>query len=122
MNEEPRVILLVESDPPLASLIASYLLHDGYEILHAESLESVGCAMHRRPELLLLDLDSVESGEATLGDLGALPVLLLASDRSSLSRMARGGVLHRSVVLYKPFAMHELRQQVRGALPLQETR
>lgn len=124
MEQERRLILLVESDPRLSALIAAYLRHDGFEVLSLQRLADLANVVEppcpvgpswRRPVLVLLDLDDLdEEGRKELERLDLLPVVLLVSDRTLLRR---AGPDRELSVLYKPFTMQQLRRLVRGAFP-----
>jgi DNA-binding response OmpR family regulator len=68
-----------------------------------------------RPDLLLLDLDSLEPDERErqLATLTSVPLMLLTSDRAP---SAWGRQIERFSVLYKPFTIHELRRRVNDLL------
>jgi DNA-binding response OmpR family regulator len=119
MHDDRPVILLVEADEPLGRVVASYLRHDGYRVVRGDSLAACqrsAEAGEPAADLVLVDLDSLDMAdeETRLADLRSLPVMLLASDRVP-SRWERQ--IDGFSILYKPFAIHELRQQVSGLLP-----
>jgi DNA-binding response OmpR family regulator len=121
MYDARPVILLVEMDEPLGRVVASYLHHDGYQVVHGDSLaaacEQTAASGGPVPDLWIVDLDSLDAAEqeTQLAELRSLPVLLLASDPvpAHWERLLEG-----LTVLYKPFAIHELRQQVGDLLPV----
>jgi DNA-binding response OmpR family regulator len=140
MNDERPVILLVEPDEPLGRVIASYLHHDGYRVVCRDRLDAMReLAGHRSPpaetaghapamsdpaeaattpngpDLLLLDLDSLEPAERErqLAALPSVPLMLLTSERAP---SGWGRHIERFSVLYKPFTIHELRRQVNDFL------
>jgi DNA-binding response OmpR family regulator len=119
MSHDRPVILLVEADELLGRVVASYLSHDGYIVVRGDSLTAAcGWAAdsgESAADLFVVDLDSLDAGEAEtrLADLRSLPVMLLVSD-GVWSRWAR--LLEGFSVLYKPFGIHELRQQVSDLL------
>ncbi len=54
---KPRVILLVEDDPPLAEIMRWTLAKDGFEVLLAgDGMAALALARERRPDLILSDV------------------------------------------------------------------
>jgi two-component system KDP operon response regulator KdpE len=112
--------LVVEDDPEIAELYASFLASEGFAVERCESALGLQALLRRwRPDVILLDLGlPFRSGATLLLDLKAdpqtaeIPVVIvsaapeaLAPDRAALA----------AAVLPKPVALKRLLATVRGA-------
>jgi CheY-like chemotaxis protein len=118
------VILVVDDEPSIRTLIGAALRAQGYRVLQAaDGLQALDLAARGRPSLVLLDIAlPLLSGHDVLRRLrqtpatASTPVLLLSGLASSLEEeQARG--LGAQGVIGKPFTPAELLRRVAQALP-----
>ncbi|MBU0607119.1 MAG: response regulator [Armatimonadetes bacterium] len=121
MPEAPAVVLIVEDERPIATLLAKLVEGCGVEtaITH-NGAEALRWMMLRRPDLVLLDLIMpVMSGEDVLSEmrqdprLAGVPVIVITTK----DMMPDSPPLNADL-LQKPFAPAEVKQRIRAMLKL----
>ena len=122
MSERP-LVLVVDDDPDILSLVTLRLERDGYEVICAPDGErAVEEALERTPDLALIDvsmpkLDGYEVTERLRQHepTSATPIILLTA-RVQDSDVARGIEAGADDYVRKPFSMADLRTRVQAAL------
>jgi hypothetical protein len=117
-REHRRTICLLGLDEPLERVVTHQLRHDGFCIVHGDSVTGAA-AEEPAPAAVILDVDAFapeEWPEELAGLLhyrerGAL--LVLATDRIPPRRER---LLGGAAILYKPFTLGMLRQQLAACL------
>lgn len=118
------VILVVEDDADLRSLIRHALVNDGYDVrLAGDGQQGIACYRELTPDLVILDVMMPRlSGFEVLRELGAhdelrsdCPILILTA-RTAEKDVTTGFELGASDYLTKPFMVGELRARVRALL------
>ena len=112
------LILMVEDDAPLATIVARYLTAHGLPTEVAPSAEAAErrLATGRRPDLILLDINLPgDTGWSLLrgrpfADAGRPPVVVVSATRISSTRLHEYDI---AGYLPKPFAMETLLETVR---------
>jgi DNA-binding response OmpR family regulator len=113
-------ILVVEDEPALASLIADYLVADGFTVeIRLDGPTALAAALDSLPDLVLLDvmlpgLDGFELCRR-LRQQTELPVLMLSARREDGDKI-RGLGLGADDYITKPFSPAELVARVRSHL------
>ncbi len=121
MSEAPPVVLIVEDERPIATLLAKLVEGCGVETAIAHNgAEALRWMMLRRPDLVLLDLIMpVMSGEDVLGEmrqnprLADVPVIVITT-----KDMMPDSPPLDAELLQKPFAPAEVKQRIRAMLKL----
>lgn len=117
---EGKTVLVIEDDQAMATLIRTYLEHDGYSVESAETGEH-GIEMIQRtnPHVVLLDLMlPTTSGWEVLGMLRSrsnVPVIMVTGMRSEEDRL-RGFEHGADDYVIKPFSPRELVARVGAVL------
>ncbi len=115
-----RMILLVEDEPNIASLVEMYLRNDGFDVVHAtdgpRALDEVG---RQRPDLVILDImlpgmDGIEVCKRLRAD-RPVPIIMLTARDSEVDRVL-GLELGADDYVTKPFSPRELVARVRAVL------
>lgn len=126
-EEAEPLVLLVEDEPGIRSLILKNLLRQGYEVHHAGSPGEallLHQELHRLPTLLITDLmvPGMSGGELArhLREVQpGLRVLFISgytSDTELASKIAHGTLEPATRFLAKPFTAHQLLAEVRALL------
>lgn len=124
----PPLVLVVEDDPDLGSLLEHVLSGDGYTVLLATDGQE-GLYLYRElaPDVMILDVMMPRlSGFEILrelqarGELRATSPVLVLTARASEKDVVTGFGLGASDYLTKPFMIAELRARVRGLLGKQD--
>ena len=118
--ESPPVAIVLEPDLQLRRLLRRVLPHEGFRLVEvASASEALRAAMKRRPDLLLLDLESSEGTGVELiqrlREWCQAPILVLAAsgqEYTSLVALEAGADEYVS----KPFSIEELLARVHLAL------
>ena len=118
-NTKKKVILLVDDEPGVVSLIGDYLTMRGYSIYAAhDGKEGLKMAKRIMPDLIILDimmphmdgyevLERLKKDENTV----SIPVIMLsakASDKDKLKAME----LYSEIYITKPFELADLREKI----------
>jgi CheY-like chemotaxis protein len=112
------LVLVVEDDPNVRSLIETLLSSEGYVVQTAsDGLAGLVALRERRPALVLLDMMMPDLGglqvlETLRGDegLAGVPVIVITGRQESIPELRRA--LGPGNVFLKPFAVAELLAQV----------
>ncbi len=120
MSDKP-VILVVDDDMPILTLMQSLLREFGFEpVVAASGNEAIDIARSRRPSLVLLDKHMPGmSGEEVIralrddNGLAELPILILSGEPVSKSDLA---ALRANGAVLKPFDVTALVKQIREQL------
>lgn len=123
MNEhEERLVLVVDDEPTIAEVVASYLRRGGYRTITAtDGEEALDVAGTERPDLVVLDLMLPRvSGLDVMRRLrgrggGGPPVILLTAKREESDRVT-GLRLGADDYVVKPFSPRELVARVDAVL------
>lgn len=117
----PRLILVVENDPPLLQALADTVTELGYDATLATSAaDGVTLAEVARPDAILLDIGVPElSGRSTLDRLKAVhpdvPVIIVAS--TAAEPFAREALKHGAFdYVTRPFNVSHLTEVLRAAV------
>ncbi len=117
-TERDRTICLLGLDEPLERVVSCHLSHEGYAIRHGRTL-ATAAAEDPAPAAVVLDVDALDPDEWP-DDLASLlrcrergAVLVLATDRIPPRRER---LLGGAAILYKPFTISMLRQQLTDCL------
>jgi DNA-binding response OmpR family regulator len=119
MSPRSRV-LIVDDEPPLVQLIASYLRREGYEVVTADNgLTALELARTTRPDVLILDimlpgLDGLEVCRR-LRQFSDAYVLMLTARAEELDRIV-GLSVGADDYVTKPFSPREVVARVRALL------
>jgi DNA-binding response OmpR family regulator len=113
-------ILLVDDEPRVREVVASYLQRDGFQVVTAADGESARRQLVEfEPDLVLLDLMlPAVSGYSVLQEIrrmGGLPVIVLTARADEADRVA-GLELGADDYVTKPFSPRELSARVRSVL------
>jgi DNA-binding response OmpR family regulator len=113
-------ILLVDDEPRVREVVASYLIRDGYRVQTASDGESARRYLAEfRPDLVILDLMlPAVSGFEVLQEIrrnGDLPVILLTARADEVDRVS-GLELGADDYVVKPFSPRELVARVRSVM------
>ena len=116
----PPVAIVLEPDPQVRRLLRRVLPSEGFRLIEVASApETLRTAMTRRPDLLLLDLDSFEETGVELiqrlREWCQVPILVLAASGQEYTSMV---ALEAGADEYvsKPFSIEELLARVHLAL------
>jgi len=117
MTHKP-VILVVDDDLPILTLMRNILREFGFETEVASSGQAaIAAARSASPHLILLDLNMPGmTGEEVIAGLrnagaGSIPILILSGDPVAPAEIARLGV---SGAVQKPFDIPALVETIRG--------
>src|SRR4051794_9199792 len=117
---EPRhLVLVVDDDPGLRSLLVDVLKGEGFEVTEAADGErALAAVQDSRPALVVLDVDlpglsGYEVCFQLRGRFGALPILLLSGERVESYDRVAGLLLGADDFMQKPFAVDELLARAR---------
>lgn len=121
MRDDEPVVVLVEDDPNIASLVDMYLRQDGYRVFQASS-GSTGLDLikQRRPKIVILDIglpgdvDGIELCRE-LRTFSDVPVIMLTARDGEIDRIV-GLELGADDYVTKPFSPRELVARVRAVL------
>jgi DNA-binding response OmpR family regulator len=118
-TKTPR-ILVVDDEPRVREVVASYLQRDGFEVATAADGETARRQVNEfAPDLVLLDLMlPAVSGYSVLQEIrqrGDLPVIVLTARSDEADRVA-GLELGADDYVTKPFSPRELSARVRSVL------
>ncbi len=112
------MIMIVEDDPNIGSLVRTYLEREGYATLWVRSGEDALAELPRHPvKLVVLDvgLPGIDGLEVCRRIGGALPVIMLTARDEEADRVA-GLELGADDYLPKPFSPRELTARVKAVL------
>ncbi len=119
-TEEP-VVVLVEDDPNIASLVDMYLRQDGYRVYQAADGETgLDRIQQHRPKLVILDiglsgdLDGIQVCRQ-LRAASDVPIIMLTARDSEIDRIL-GLELGADDYVTKPFSPRELVARIRAVL------
>ncbi len=118
--KEPKTILVVEDEAPIAEAVAINLRKEGYRVLTASTGElGLRLARERRADLVLLDLMlPARSGYDVCQTLRAesdVPIIMLTARGAELDKV-RGLEMGADDYVVKPFSMRELVARVRAVI------
>jgi DNA-binding response OmpR family regulator len=113
-------LLLIASDIALTETLTTYLLEEGYWIIHAaDRIEGVRIARAMRPALVMLDADLAGGNAITLCSLlrreSHTPLILLVSGADEFEQII-GLDMGADLCMVKPLALAELRARLRALL------
>jgi len=119
----PKIVLLVEDEPHILSLLSDYLASEGYQVLEADSAPKAFEILATKPQLDLLVTDFRLPGNVS-GVMIAEPALKLRPDLKvifisgyPIEIYESGSPIARSApVLAKPFALDTLHSQIQTLL------
>ncbi|MCB4795661.1 response regulator [Pseudomonas sp. NP21570] len=119
----PKIVLLVEDEPHILSLLSDYLASEGYQVLEADSAPKAFEILATKPQLDLLVTDFRLPGNVS-GVMIADPALKLRPDLKvifisgyPIEIYESGSPIARSApVLAKPFALDTLHSQIQALL------
>jgi len=119
----PKIVLLVEDEPHILSLLSDYLASEGYQVLEADSAPKAFEILATKPQLDLLVTDFRLPGNVS-GVMIAEPALKLRPDLKvifisgyPIEIYESGSPIARSApVLAKPFALDTLHSQIQALL------
>ena len=119
----PKIVLLVEDEPHILSLLSDYLASEGYQVLEADSAPKAFEILATKPHLDLLVTDFRLPGNVS-GVMIAEPALKLRPELKvifisgyPIEIYESGSPIARSApVLAKPFALDTLRCQIQNLL------
>ncbi|MDR0393765.1 MAG: response regulator transcription factor, partial [Tannerella sp.] len=120
MSKKP-VVLLVEDEKALSSIIADTLEDEGFSVLKAfDGNEGLRLFLNRHPDILIADvmmpkLDGFEMVEKIRKADKTTPILFLTA-RSSIEDLVSGFELGANDYLRKPFKMQELIVRIKALL------
>lgn len=124
MSQTPtKVVLLVEDEPHILSLLSDYLAGEGYKVLEAEDSAQAFDILATKPQLDLLVTDFRLPGGVS-GVMIAEPALKLRPDLKvifisgyPIEIQESGSPIARSApILAKPFSLDTLRSQIQRLL------
>lgn len=124
MSQAPtKVVLLVEDEPHILSLLSDYLAGEGYKVLEAEDASRAFEILATKPQLDLLVTDYRLPGGIS-GVMIAEPALKLRPDLKvifisgyPIEIQESGSPIARSApILAKPFSLDTLRSQIQRLL------
>jgi diguanylate cyclase (GGDEF)-like protein len=125
--EQPPTLLIVDDEPDVRSILATFLIEDGYRVVSTgTAAEALALAQKQSFDLIILDLLLPDlDGFAVLGALRARPAtaltpIILLSARASAPEKVRGLHLGADDYVTKPFSSAELLARVRAALRRRE--
>lgn len=113
-------VLVVDDEVPLARIVASYLEHEGYEVVLAhDGLEAVGVAATFRPDVVILDimlpgLDGMEVCRSLRHSSDCYIVMLTAREDEVDKVLALS--MGADDYLVKPFGPRELIARIKAML------
>lgn len=120
-REEEPVVVLVEDDPNIASLVDMYLRQDGYRVFQASSgATGLDLIKQHRPKIVLLDIglpgdiDGIQLCRE-LRTFSDVPVIMLTARDGEIDRIV-GLELGADDYVTKPFSPRELVARVRAVL------
>lgn len=119
----PKIVLLVEDEPHILSLLSDYLASEGYQVLEADSAPKAFEILATKPQLDLFVTDFRLPGNVS-GVMIAEPALKLRPDLKvifisgyPIEIYESGSPIARSApVLAKPFALDTLHSQIQALL------
>lgn len=119
----PKIVLLVEDEPHILSLLSDYLASEGYQVLEADSAPKAFEILATKPQLDLLVTDFRLPGNVS-GVMIAEPALKLRPNLKvifisgyPIEIYESGSPIARSApVLAKPFALDTLHSQIQALL------
>lgn len=120
-REEEPVVVLVEDDPNIASLVDMYLRQDGYRVFQAsDGSTGLDLIKQHRPKIVILDigLPGDVDGIQLCRELRAssdVPVIMLTARDGEIDRIV-GLELGADDYVTKPFSPRELVARVRAVL------
>lgn len=120
-REEEPVVVLVEDDPNIASLVDMYLRQDGYRVFQAsDGATGLDIIKQHRPTIIILDigLPGDVDGIQLCRELRAfsdVPVIMLTARDGEIDRIV-GLELGADDYVTKPFSPRELVARVRAVL------
>lgn len=113
-------IIVIEDDVMMSSMLAMYLIEEGFEVKQASTGEAgIELIKQFTPDLVLLDLilpdvDGLTVCE-TIRQLSAVPIMIL-STKNEVSERVQALRAGADDYLCKPFSMHELTARVEAIL------
>lgn len=117
-DAESRLVLLVEDEPSIGSLVRTHLARDGFRVLWARSGEQALAELPRHPvSLMVLDLGlpGVSGLEVCRRVARRLPVIILSGRDGEADRVA-GLELGADDYVVKPFTPRDLVVRARAVL------
>ena len=120
---ERLTILIIEDDPEISRMVASYLEANGYEVIcAADGLSGLAAAESRNPDLVLLDLMLPEMPGRELckslrrnRETSEIPIIMMTSCCAEVDRVI-GFELGADDYVAKPFSLRELSLRIRSVL------
>ena len=120
-KEEEQVVVLIEDDPNIASLVDMYLRQDGYRVYQAaDSATGLDLIKQHGPRMVILDIGL--SGDVDgiqlcreLRSFSGVPVIMLTARDSEIDRIV-GLELGADDYVTKPFSPRELTARIRAVL------
>lgn len=113
-------IIVIEDDVMMSSMLAMYLVEEGYNVVEASTGEAgIQLIKQYSPDLVLLDLilpdvDGIAVCES-IRQFSAVPIMIL-STKSEVSERVQALKAGADDYLCKPFSMHELTARVEAIL------
>ena len=127
MRRDEPVVVLVEDDPNIASLVDMYLRQDGYRVFQAAD-SATGLDLIRRhgPRMVILDIGLSGDGDGIqlcreLRAVSDVPIIMLTARDGEIDRIV-GLELGADDYVTKPFSPRELVARIRAVLRRSESR
>ena len=113
-------VLVVDDERKIREVVGSYLAHEGYSVLYAETgADGLQAALREHPDLIVLDLKLPDiAGEEiarAVRDVSDVPIIMLTAKSSEADRIT-GLSLGADDYLVKPFSVRELAARVAAVL------
>lgn len=119
----PKIVLLVEDEPHILSLLSDYLASEGYQVLEADSAPKAFEILATKPQLDLLVTDFRLPGNVS-GVMIAEPALKLRPDLKVIfisgypAEILESGspITRKAPILAKPFDLDTLHDKIQTLL------
>lgn len=113
-------ILVVDDEPKIRDVVASYLVREGYAVTLADNgRHALDAAFRDRPDLIVLDLKLPDFGgeevARSVREVSDTPIIMLTAKSGEEDRIA-GLKLGADDYLVKPFSVRELAARVAAVL------
>jgi DNA-binding response OmpR family regulator len=118
MSHMPELVMVVEDEFNIGTLVRTYLRRSGYEVLWVRSGEEALAELRRHPiKLVVLDvgLPGIDGFDVCRRIDGAVPVIILTARDEEADRVA-GLELGADDYIAKPFSPRELAARVKAVL------
>jgi two-component system phosphate regulon response regulator PhoB len=120
---KPKTILIVEDDPLISEMVATYLEADGFQVICApDGATGLDAAVSQHPDLILLDLMLPEiSGREICRNLrrnqatSEIPIIMMTSCSDEIDRVI-GFEIGADDYVVKPFSVRELSLRIQAVL------